>query len=70
MAGQTCRRHGYRFSALASATLAVDPLQDAIDLEDATDTEIITLKKWKQYRVAVNRVDLTKQSPKWPVSPV
>lgn len=54
---------------LRNATLAVAPLQDAVDLDDATTTEIDLLKKWKQYRVAVNRVDLTKVDPVWPTQP-
>lgn len=54
---------------LAQATLAIAPLQDAVDLEDATVAEIALLKLWKQYRVAVNRVDLTLPDPVWPLQP-
>ena len=54
---------------LSTATLAIAPLQDAVDLEDATPAEISLLKKWKQYRVAVNRINLTLASPEWPVVP-
>ena len=54
---------------IALATLAIAPLQDAVDLEEATAQEIALLKKWKQYRVAVNRVDLTLVSPIWPPQP-
>ena len=54
---------------LAQATLAIAPLQDAVDLDEATAQEIALLKKWKQYRVAVNRVDLTQASPIWPTQP-
>lgn len=54
---------------LAKATLAIAPLQDAVDLEDATESDVALLKKWKQYRVAVNRVDLTLLTPKWPTEP-
>lgn len=53
----------------AIATLAIAPLQDAVDLEDATTAEIALLKKWRQYRVAVNRIDLTVPDPVWPTSP-
>ena len=52
---------------LAMATIAIAPLQDAIDLGEATDEEITSLKAWKQYRVAVNRVDTTQ--PIWPKQP-
>ena len=58
-----------RDSLLAAATLAIAPLQDAVDLDDATAAETALLKKWKQYRVAVNRIDLTVASPSWPISP-
>lgn len=58
-----------RDQLLAKATRAIAPLQDAVDLEDATETEIALLKKWKQYRVAVNRVDLTLAVPSWPAEP-
>ena len=58
-----------RDALLAQATLAIAPLQDAVDLEDATAAEIALLKQWKQYRVAVNRVALTLPEPVWPTQP-
>ncbi|MDR5857249.1 tail fiber assembly protein [Caballeronia sp. LZ062] len=58
-----------RDTMLAQATAAIAPLQDAVDLDEATDAEIALLNKWKQYRVAVNRVDLTQASPVWPAAP-
>lgn len=58
-----------RDSLLAAATLAIDPLQDAVDLDDATAVETALLKKWKQYRVAVNRMDLTLGDVPWPDPP-
>ncbi|WP_272905162.1 tail fiber assembly protein [Pseudomonas petrae] len=54
---------------LSIATLAIAPLQDAADLEEATASETAMLKKWKQYRVAVNRVDLVAEGPDWPGPP-
>ncbi|BFT63292.1 tail fiber assembly protein [Pseudomonas moorei] len=54
---------------LAVATLAIAPLQDAVDLDEATAEETALLKKWKQYRIAVNRIDLTIASPPWPAQP-
>lgn len=41
---------------LSIAALCIAPLQDAVDLNAATDVELASLKAWKQYRVAVNRV--------------
>lgn len=58
-----------RDSFLAIATLEIAPLQDASDLEEATESELALLKMWKQYRVLVNRVDLTAKSPGWPNVP-
>lgn len=55
---------------LKAADLAVAPLQDAVDLEIAEPSEVTLLKQWKQYRVAVNRVDLSQVSPSWPAPPV
>ena len=40
----------------AAADSAIDPLQDAVDLEEVTEAEAAELKAWKKYRVALNRV--------------
>lgn len=57
-------------SLLAQATLAIAPLQDAVDLDDASEEEVALLKKWKQYRVAVNRIDAnTDKEIEWPAQP-
>lgn len=42
---------------LSEAAEAIAPLQDAVDLDMATDEEIALLKEWKKYRVLLNRVD-------------
>lgn len=54
---------------LATAAIAIAPLQDADDLGIATEAETALLKEWKRYRVAVNRCDLTLATPAWPVAP-
>lgn len=57
-------------SLIARATIAIDPLQDAVDLDVATNEEIKSLKAWKQYRVAVNRIDAyTADVIDWPNTP-
>jgi hypothetical protein len=56
-----------RDSLLATATLRIAPLQDAVDLDDASDDERAHLKAWKQYRVALSRVDTA--SAQWPTPP-
>ncbi|MEX6250087.1 tail fiber assembly protein [Providencia hangzhouensis] len=42
---------------LLEANEAIAPLQDAVDLNMATDTEIGLLAAWKEHRVLVNRTD-------------
>jgi hypothetical protein len=59
----------HRNALLANATAAMGPLQDAVDLDEATAAEAAMLTAWKQFRVAVNRVDLTLTEPVWPVPP-
>ena len=46
------------------------PLQDAADLEIATEEETSLLEAWKKYRVLLNRVD-TSTAPdiEWPEEP-
>ena len=58
-----------RNSLLVNATAAIAPLQDAVDIGEATADDTAMLLKWKTYRVAVNRVDLTQASPTWPAPP-
>ena len=42
---------------LAEASNIIEPLQDAVDLDIATDEETKKLKAWKVYRVQLNRID-------------
>lgn len=59
-----------RLIGVASTRIA--PLQDAVDLDDATPEDVSLLKKWKQYRVAVNRVPEQEGFPTqitWPPEP-
>ena len=56
-----------RDSLLALAAIRIAPLQDAVDLDDASDEEVALLKKWKQYRVALNRIDTA--NPTWTEQP-
>lgn len=61
-----------RDGLLAIATLRIDPLQDAVDIDDATSSDVAMLKKWKQYRVALNRIEQQAEFPlniEWPVAP-
>ncbi|MCW7761675.1 tail fiber assembly protein [Photorhabdus luminescens] len=59
-----------KISLQQQADAAIKPLQDAIDLAIATDTEKSVLVEWKKYRVRVNRVDLsTAPGINWPEQP-
>lgn len=54
------------------ADAAIAPLQDAVDLDDATPTEVEALKTWKRYRVALSRVPEQAGYPSsidWPALP-
>lgn len=57
---------------LFEAGLRIAPLQDAVDLEEATAEETAKLKLWKQYRVSLNRIDQAAGYPQtvnWPEQP-
>ncbi|WP_269476234.1 tail fiber assembly protein [Pseudomonas guariconensis] len=54
------------------ADRAIAPLQDAVDLDEATEAELAELKEWKRYRVALNRLPDQPGYPNeitWPVPP-
>lgn len=51
---------------------AIAPLQDAVDIDDATDEEKALLTLWKKYRVALNRLPDQEGYPatiSWPAPP-
>lgn len=58
-------------SLMQVASEHIAPLQDAVDLEIATEEENSLLEAWKKYRVLLNRVD-TSTAPdiEWPAVPV
>lgn len=61
-----------RDQRLAEATIRIAPLQDAVDLEEATAAEIALLKRWKKYRVDLSRIEQQPGFPTdvvWPVIP-
>ncbi|HIE5017567.1 tail fiber assembly protein [Enterobacter roggenkampii] len=59
-----------KYALLTAANNTIAPLQDAVDLEMATDSEQSQLLAWKKYRVLLNRVD-TSVAPdiEWPTPP-
>ncbi|EEV3342159.1 tail fiber assembly protein [Escherichia coli] len=68
--GTSCNKQGQRSSLMQVASEHIAPLQDAVDLEIATEEENSLLEAWKKYRVLLNRVD-TSTAPdiEWPVIP-
>lgn len=61
-----------RNSLLSEAAIHVAPLQDAVDLGEATDKEQDQLRAWKQYRVLLNRITQQEGYPTlvdWPEIP-
>lgn len=54
------------------ADSAIAPLQDAVDLDEATAEEVALLTAWKRYRVALNRLPDQEGYPNdidWPAPP-
>ncbi|MGP9421509.1 tail fiber assembly protein [Ewingella sp. AOP9-I1-14] len=56
-----------RANLITRATEVIAPLQDAVELDIATDEEKERLKAWKIYRIALTRVDSS--NPTWPEVP-
>ncbi|WP_235395299.1 tail fiber assembly protein [Pseudomonas brassicacearum] len=54
------------------ADQAIAPLQDAVDIDEATPEEVAALKTWKKYRVALSRLPEQQGYPDeavWPAAP-
>ncbi|MCO7612858.1 tail fiber assembly protein [Pseudomonas chlororaphis] len=61
-----------RDGLLATAATKIGPLQDAVELDLATDSEVELLKLWKRYRVELNRIEQQEDFPakiEWPTPP-
>ncbi|MEN4544868.1 tail fiber assembly protein [Pantoea agglomerans] len=57
-------------SMMAAASRRISVLQDAVDLEIATDEEAAALPLWKKYRVLLSRIDANKDKDiDWPAKP-
>lgn len=71
---EAARRRAYRKQLMANqyATGCINTLQDALELDMATEAEAAALKAWKVYRVELSRLDITTSAPAdddWPSSP-
>ncbi|MBO3274125.1 tail fiber assembly protein [Pseudomonas schmalbachii] len=61
-----------RQQLLVEASMHVAPLQDAVDLGEASPEEVIALQEWKRYRIALNRLPTSAGWPdniEWPTPP-
>lgn len=59
-----------REQLMAQASAVIAPLQDAVDLDLATDDEEIQLAAWKKYRVLLSRIDCSDPAGiTWPETP-
>ncbi|SPO68096.1 tail fiber assembly protein [Pseudomonas sp. JV241A] len=61
-----------RDERLANASMRIAPLQDAVDLGEATEHEQSMLVAWKRYRIELNRLEKQPGYPlsiDWPASP-
>ena len=56
-----------KMALMSQANTVIAMLQDAVDLDMATEKEAKVLPEWKKYRVLLNRVDVIK--PVWPEVP-
>lgn len=61
-----------RDTFLRLAAVRIAPLQDAVDLDEATEEETAALTEWKRYRIDLNRIDQQPGFPAevvWPTKP-
>ena len=56
-----------KMALMSQANNVIATLQDAVDLDIATEKEAKILREWKKYRVLLNRVNTTR--PEWPEPP-
>lgn len=58
---------------LTYATLRINPIQYAADLDEASEEDLALLKLWKKFSSSVNKTETKPgwpESPKWPDPPV
>ncbi|MGK0705306.1 tail fiber assembly protein [Yokenella regensburgei] len=67
LAAQVRDAESKKKNLIQQASSHINPLQDAVDLDMATEAEKQTLTDWRKYRVLLSRVDYS--NPKWPEIP-
>lgn len=60
---------GQQAILLSQASIAMAPILVSLQLGDATDDETVIAKAWQGYYRDLKAVDMTVESPEWPVSP-
>lgn len=61
---------GMKSYLMQAASDMIAPLQDAVDLNMATDSEMLALTAWKTYRVQLNRINVSAAVHiSWPKQP-
>lgn len=69
----TAQAYSLRDFLLRSAAIRIAPLQDALELGEATESELDELRAWKSYRVQLGRIAQHPGFPsaiEWPEIPV
>jgi len=61
-------REAVKVDLLNSASISMNPYILAIQIGDASDSDIAMAKKWRDYFMAVKSVDVTGDSVEWPAS--
>lgn len=59
-----------RLRAIADYT--IKPLQDAVDIDEAGEEDLVALKLWKKYRIALSKIEAQpdySMNIDWPASP-
>lgn len=51
------------------ATDKIAPLQDMVELDMASAADVALLKKWKLYRIALTKLDVSASPVDWPAAP-
>jgi hypothetical protein len=69
-AAEVAAANATKAALMKSASEQIEPLQDAVDLDMATDDEKARFNEWRKYRVLLTRVD-TSTAPNiiWPEPP-
>lgn len=56
-------------SLLSNVNQKISPLQDLLDVDEATNGDKEKLTEWKKYRVLLNKIDVTAPDITWPEIP-